>query len=79
MNNPEYFSLQELAVRWKLSDPTLRRMMKDGRLATFRMGNRIRVLAEEVERIENGWRQELDANRQAWNQQISERRKAMEE
>lgn len=71
---PRFYTLQELAIRWKLSEPTLRRWMRAGQMAVFRMGGKIRVSESEVDRLEASWQQELDASRQAWNEKMAERK-----
>lgn len=75
---PRYYSLQELAARWNISDSTLRRWMREGELAVFRMGVKIRVAEAEVARMEAQWQSELDASRQAWNAKVAERKAAIE-
>ncbi len=42
----------ELANRWKCTPVIVRRMIQDGRLRGFRVGDRHRVLLSEVERYE---------------------------
>jgi excisionase family DNA binding protein len=76
---PEYFTLPELAERWKVSIPTIRRKLASGELNPVYIGRVVRIEASEVERIEAVWRGELDANRARWNEKIAERRQAMED
>lgn len=74
----KFFTLQEAAERWRLSDRTLRRWIDDGRLAAFRQGQRLMVTADEVAKIESEWAAQLDASRQAWNQRMAERKSIIE-
>jgi hypothetical protein len=53
--------------------------MRDGRLAVFKMGMKIRVTEEEVLRVEATWNQELQSNRQAWNEKMAERRQVSDD
>jgi len=53
---PDYFTIPDLAARWKLSTPTIRRKIKSGELAIVRMGRVIRIERSEVERIEAAWK-----------------------
>lgn len=48
----ESYTLKELAERWKLSYMTIWTMVKNGEIKSFRVGNSIRVTAEELKRIE---------------------------
>lgn len=53
-------TLKQLGERWHLSDPTIRRMIRHGKLTVIRMGGAegrgtIRVSLREVERAEQAW------------------------
>ena len=48
----EYLNLKELAHRWKVSDSTLRRWMREGRMTVVKIGTGIRVSMNEVRRME---------------------------
>ena len=52
------YRIKDLATKWVASEKTIRRMIKDGRLNTFRIGTgeergTIRITAESVEAVEN--------------------------
>lgn len=55
----DYFTIDELAERWKLSQSTVRRKIKAGELATVRIGRAVRIERTEVERIEATWKPQL--------------------
>lgn len=55
MNAP-YLTIQEVAVRWKLSVPTVRRMIARGEISTVNIGRAIRIEGVEIERFEAGRR-----------------------
>lgn len=74
---PEYFTLPELAERWKISIATVRRKVDSGELRPVYIGRVLRIEASEVDRIEAVWREKLDASRQAWNEKMAERKGEM--
>ncbi len=47
----EVFSIQEVADKLKVSDDTVRRMIKLGTLPAFRMGRQWRIRKDVLERI----------------------------
>lgn len=52
MNSPTAYTVAKLAARWECSTGVIYRLIDDGKLACFRVGNLIRIRAEEVERFE---------------------------
>ncbi len=52
----DYFTISELADRWKLSQSTVRRKIKAGELATVRIGRAVRIDRSEIERVEASWK-----------------------
>lgn len=46
------FTVASLASRWHCSEGLVRKLVKDERLAAFRIGDLIRIAAAEVERFE---------------------------
>ena len=56
MQQPDYLTIKELAERWKLSQPTIRRKLACGELAMVRIGRAVRIERSEVERVEIAWR-----------------------
>lgn len=52
----DYFTIDELADRWKLSQSTVRRKIKTGELVTVRIGRAVRIERTEIERIEATWK-----------------------
>ena len=70
----EYFTLPELAERWKISLPTIRRKLSSGELRPVYIGRVVRIEASEVERIGTAWAAQLAEKRQAWNQKMAERK-----
>ena len=56
MQQPDYLTIKELAARWKLSQPTIRRKLASGELAMTRIGRVVRIERHEVERVEAAWR-----------------------
>lgn len=48
----QYFNVQELAARWKISTMTLRRWRRAGKLKASFMGRGVRFAITEVERFE---------------------------
>lgn len=69
----EYFTLPELAERWKISIPTIRRKLSSGELNPVYIGRVVRIEASEVERIESAWAAQLADKRAKWNQKIAAR------
>lgn len=49
---PLYFTVQELANRWKITPTTLRRWRRAGRIKASFMGRGVRFAITEVERFE---------------------------
>lgn len=56
MPQSDYFTIPELAERWKISAPTIRRKLASGELAPVHIGRMVRIERAEVERIEATWR-----------------------
>lgn len=46
------YTVASLAQEWACSESVIRKLVADGRLQCFRVGNLIRIRAEEVERFE---------------------------
>ena len=44
----KYFTIDELAERWKLTPETIRRMVRDSKLKSIKFGNRVRITEEEI-------------------------------
>lgn len=57
MTETHYFTIPELAARWKISIPTVRRKLTQGEIRKTYIGGLVRVEAAEVERIEQQWRE----------------------
>jgi len=53
----DFLTISDLAERWKLSQPTIRRKIKTGELMAVHIGRAVRIERSEVERIEASWRQ----------------------
>jgi len=51
----DYFTLPELARRWKISVPTIRRKLSSGEIQSVHIGRAVRVERAEVERVEKKW------------------------
>ena len=51
-----YLTIPELAARWKISVPTVRRKIASGELAKVYIGRVVRIERAEVERIEQAWK-----------------------
>lgn len=47
-----YFSPRHLRQRWGFHEESIRRMIRDGRISAIQIGNRLRVHASEVQRVE---------------------------
>ena len=56
MNEP-YLTIQEVAARWKISVPTIRRMIARGEVSPVRIGRAVRIEYGEIERFEKDRRQ----------------------
>ncbi|MFZ1324680.1 MAG: helix-turn-helix domain-containing protein [Candidatus Contendobacter sp.] len=52
----DYLTIPELAARWKISVPTVRRKLSSGELAKIYIGRVVRIERTEVERIERKWK-----------------------
>lgn len=52
----DYMTIPELAQRWKISVPTVRRKLARGELAKVYIGRVVRIERTEVERIEAQWK-----------------------
>ena len=52
----DYLTIPELAARWKISVPTVRRKLARGELAKVYIGRVVRIERSEVERIEAAWK-----------------------
>jgi excisionase family DNA binding protein len=55
MNEP-YLTIQEVAARWKISVPTVRRMIVHGQVSPVHIGRAVRIERSEIERFEIGRR-----------------------
>ncbi len=51
-----YLTIQDVAARWKLSVPTVRRMIARGEVSTVNIGRAVRIERVEIERFEAGRR-----------------------
>lgn len=47
------YTIQSLADRWQVHYTTVYRMIQSGKLKTFKIGDQVRITAEEVRRFEN--------------------------
>lgn len=47
-----FFTVDELAARWKVSKPTVHRRIASGDIAVLRIGGAVRIARAEIERIE---------------------------
>jgi len=56
MNEP-YLTIQDVATRWKISVPTVRRMIARGEVSSVHIGRAIRFERGEIERFERNRRQ----------------------
>jgi excisionase family DNA binding protein len=56
MNEP-YLTIQDVAARWKISVPTVRRMIARGEVSPVRIGRAVRIEYGEIERFEKDRRQ----------------------
>lgn len=57
-------NIEQLCARWNVDAAGLKRII----------GDRDRITAGEVDLIESRWHLELQARRQAWNQQLQARK-----
>tara|TARA_R100001530_G_scaffold73573_1_gene51892 strand:+ start:9343 stop:9513 length:171 start_codon:yes stop_codon:yes gene_type:complete len=48
----KYLSIEDVSLRWKLHQETIRRMVSDGKLKSIKFGNRLRISIKEVEKYE---------------------------
>lgn len=53
MHEP-YLTIQDVAARWKISVPTVRRMIARGEVSPVRIGRAVRIEYGEIERFERG-------------------------
>ena len=58
MISPRYLSPDELHRRWGFHVESIRRMVREGRIGSLRIGRRLRVSLEEVEKFEVDHRQD---------------------
>ena len=56
MQQPDYFTIPELAQRWKLSESTVRRKIRTGELKPIYIGRAVRIERSEAERLEAAWK-----------------------
>jgi len=49
---PEFFTVAQLAVRWQVNPRTVRRWIDEGKLAAVRVGDLVRVPADQVRAFE---------------------------
>ncbi len=56
MNEP-YLTIQDVAARWKISVPTVRRMIARGEMLPVHIGRAVRIEYSEIERFEKDRRQ----------------------
>lgn len=47
-----FLTIDDLCERWKLSQPTIRRMVRDGRLTPTVIGRSVRFDLQDIERVE---------------------------
>ena len=47
------YTIQSLADRWQVHYTTVHRMIQSGKLKTSKIGDQVRITAEEVRRFEN--------------------------
>lgn len=52
----DYYKISDLVTRWKLSDSTVRRKIREGEIAIVRIGGAVRIEAAEVDRLESAWK-----------------------
>ena len=51
MNEP--YTIKALAARWQVHYSTIYRLIQSGKLKTFKVGDQVRITADEVRRFEN--------------------------
>lgn len=56
LQDEDYLTIPELAKRWRISVPTVRRKLAAGELAKVYVGRHIRIERTEVLRIEAAWK-----------------------
>jgi len=56
MNEP-YLTIQDVAARWKISVPTVRRMIARGEVPSVHIGRAVRIERGELARFESNQRQ----------------------
>ena len=49
----ESLTVAELAIRWKVSERTIRRLIADGGIGVLRLTRSVRIPLVEVERVES--------------------------
>lgn len=59
MTSKPFYTVQQLAERWELSEAHIRRLYIEGHLKTFRSGRTVRIPESEVQRAEDEWGTEL--------------------
>lgn len=57
MLQDDYLTIPELAKRWKISVPTVRRKLTRGEIAKVYIGRHVRIERGEVDRLEKAWRE----------------------
>lgn len=57
MTTSTFLTIGDLCERWKLSQPTIRRMVRDGRLRATQIGRSVRFDLQDVERMETAGKQ----------------------
>lgn len=48
INRAEFFTVKELAARWKMSERLIRQMIADGELKVVRFGRSVRIPVDQV-------------------------------
>lgn len=56
MLQDDYLTISDLATRWKISVPTVRRKLARGEIAKVYIGRQVRIERAEVERVERTWK-----------------------
>ena len=67
-----YWTLKQLVEAWQVSDPTLRRWIRDGRLIASKAGRGVRISDQERIRFEATWTQGVAGSEGALPQAGSE-------
>lgn len=52
----DYFKIPDLVSRWKISESTVRRKIREGKITAFHIGRVLRIERSEVERVEAAWK-----------------------